>query len=202
MSAATVKFRLSHHLLAATLAVLALLVRLVLSPALAASVPYITFYLAVMLSAWVGGLGPGLLCMGITALGAWYFVLPPVNSFQLTLEAAFGLFLYLAVAGFISWLTERTRRAERAEAEQRRFSELTLAAIGDAVIATGQDGRVTYMNAVASNATGWTLEEARGIPLPEVFPIVDEESGAPVENPAVRPSARERPRDWRTTPSW
>jgi len=59
----------------------------------------------------------------------------------------------------------------------------TLNSIGDAVIATDAAGVVTYMNAVASQLTGWTLAEARGLGLGAIFPIFNEETGAPVENP-------------------
>lgn len=78
------------------------------------------------------------------------------------------------------------QRAERdLEAERERL-RITLASIGDAVITTGPDGRVTFLNGVAESLTGWTLAEATGRPLPEIFRIVDEFSREPVEDPAVR----------------
>ncbi|WP_020471021.1 PAS domain-containing hybrid sensor histidine kinase/response regulator [Zavarzinella formosa] len=76
-----------------------------------------------------------------------------------------------------------------AREELRRQSELlriTLSSIGDAVIATDANGGVTFMNPVAEALTGWTLAEASGHPLPEIFHIVNEYSRAEVENPALR----------------
>ena len=64
---------------------------------------------------------------------------------------------------------------ERALENAERF-RVTLASIGDAVIATDVDGRVTQMNAIAEGLTGWTQAEASGRPLDEVFVIVNEES--------------------------
>jgi len=49
----------------------------------------------------------------------------------------------------------------------------TLNSIGDAVIATDEKGRVTRMNPVAEHLTAWTIDEAKGRLLVEVFPIVN-----------------------------
>jgi PAS domain S-box-containing protein len=73
---------------------------------------------------------------------------------------------------------------ERALESAERF-RVTLASIGDAVIATDVDGRVTQMNAIAEGLTGWTQAEASGRPLDEVFVIVNEESRRPVETPVA-----------------
>ena len=75
------------------------------------------------------------------------------------------------------------------EGELRRQSEwlrVTLAGIGDAVISTDAEARVTFVNPVAEALTGWSQAEALGRPLPEVFHIVDEETRRPAENPALR----------------
>jgi PAS domain S-box-containing protein len=82
-------------------------------------------------------------------------------------------------------ITER----RRAEQEVRRRSEwlrVTLESIGDGVITTDKSGRVSSLNGVAEATTGWTELEARGRPLEEVFRIVNEETRAPVDNPAAR----------------
>lgn len=73
--------------------------------------------------------------------------------------------------------------------EQDRVPDLfqvTLASIGDAVIATDVEGRVTFLNHVAEQLTGWPLAEARGQLLSDVFHIVQETSRQPVANPALR----------------
>lgn len=68
----------------------------------------------------------------------------------------------------------------------REYLRVTLRSIGDGVIATDADGRISVMNRVAEGLTGWREEEARGQPLDTVFRIVDETSGLPISNPAER----------------
>jgi|GEM_PF-6813755 len=46
----------------------------------------------------------------------------------------------------------------------------TLPVIGDAVITTDIEGRVTFINPVAESLTGWTLDEATGLPLQNTKP--------------------------------
>lgn len=70
--------------------------------------------------------------------------------------------------------------------QQRQLFEITLASIGDGVITADAEGRVTMMNPVAEQLTGWTNADAEGRPLAEVFHIVNEDTRAEVENPALR----------------
>jgi PAS domain S-box-containing protein len=69
---------------------------------------------------------------------------------------------------------------------QRQWFEVTLASIGDAVITTDIQGRVTFLNPVAENLTGWKLSEAQDQPLTSVFRIVNEDSRQPVDNPIAQ----------------
>ncbi|MEO7437110.1 MAG: PAS domain-containing protein, partial [Candidatus Binatia bacterium] len=78
------------------------------------------------------------------------------------------------------------RRAEDALHAQSELLRVTLASIGDAVISTDAEGRVTFMNGVAEKLTGWSQAEAAGQPLPAVFHLVNESSRLPVENPATK----------------
>ena len=78
------------------------------------------------------------------------------------------------------------RRAEDALRKQSAWLRVTLASIGDAVISTDAEGRVTFMNGVAEMLTGWPQAEAINRPLPDVFHIVNEQTRQPVENPALR----------------
>jgi PAS domain S-box-containing protein len=67
--------------------------------------------------------------------------------------------------------------------ERHEWLEVTLASIGDAVLVTDTGRRVIFMNPAAVKVTGWSQEEAYGRPIEEVFKIVDEATGKPVESP-------------------
>ena len=77
-----------------------------------------------------------------------------------------------------------SHRRELAESQERL--QITLRSIGDAVITTDLQGRVTFINPVAEQLTGWGEAEAQGRPLAEVFAIVNEQTRQPVENPVAR----------------
>lgn len=78
------------------------------------------------------------------------------------------------------------RDAEEALRNQSEWLRVTLASIGDAVISTDKDARVTFMNRVAESLTRWPEAEAMGRPLPDVFQIINEQSRLPVESPVDR----------------
>ncbi len=61
--------------------------------------------------------------------------------------------------------------------ESREWFHMTLKSISDAVIATDTTGCVLFMNPPAQSMTGWTLDEARGKPLKEIFNIISEKMG-------------------------
>jgi PAS domain S-box-containing protein len=71
----------------------------------------------------------------------------------------------------------------RAIAASEERLRVTLASIGDAVIATDAEGRVTLMNPVAQALTGWSAADAAGRPLEDSFVILNEVTRRPVENP-------------------
>ncbi|HLA74086.1 MAG TPA: PAS domain S-box protein [Steroidobacteraceae bacterium] len=74
------------------------------------------------------------------------------------------------------------RRTEELQ-QQREWFEVTLASIGDAVITTDVQARVTFLNPVAENMTGWKNAEAREQPLLDVFHMINEDTRERVENP-------------------
>ncbi|TAN47353.1 MAG: PAS domain S-box protein [Rhodospirillales bacterium] len=87
------------------------------------------------------------------------------------------------------WRQQRLRAALAAVQQAHIIDELenrfriTLTSIGDAVIATDRDGKVDFLNPVAEAMTGWTMAQAKGLPLEDIFDIRSEDTGKTVENP-------------------
>ncbi len=103
-------------------------------------------------------------------------------------DAAFALallvVLLIVLQTALLWADSRT--ILRGQMELRRseaHSSRILQSIGDGVIVTDLEGRITRMNPIAETLTGWTLTEAAGAPLVEVFRIYNEHSRKLVENP-------------------
>ena len=87
-----------------------------------------------------------------------------------------------SVADGIALGIERKFAEDRLE-QERQWLRVTLASIGDGIIATDTQGRVTFLNPVAEKLTGWRGAEAEGRPMAEVFAIVNETTHEPVEPP-------------------
>ena len=69
--------------------------------------------------------------------------------------------------------------------ESQEKLAVTLNSIGDAVIATDAEARVRLMNPVAEQLTGWTLADAAGHAVDEVFHIINQETRQPAVTPVM-----------------
>ena len=85
----------------------------------------------------------------------------------------------------------RTAEDNAREVEQQREQlRVTLTSIGDAVITTDAEGRVNLLNPVAERLTGWNSSEAEGMPLENVFSIINELTRERVEHPVAKVISR------------
>lgn len=104
---------------------------------------------------------------------------------RLTFYGATAVGMALLFMTFVLVARAFAERKRVAEAIQKREEWLstTLRSIGDAVIATDEQGQVLFMNGIAEDLTGWKQQEAEGRNAREVFHIVNEETGAEVDSP-------------------
>ena len=108
---------------------------------------------------------------------------------------AFGMALFTVVmiawfSALILWVARtldqaaaQRAQAEGAATEQREWLQVTLASIGDGVIATDAAGRVRFLNAAAQRLTGWRAADAAGKPIDELLELFDERDGATLRHP-------------------
>lgn len=92
--------------------------------------------------------------------------------------------LLLVGSALLAFVLGRVRKsaAKRLDDEREHLS-VTLASIGDGVVATDVEGRVTLVNSVAEGLTGWSAKEAIGRPAQDVLELIDEMAGTAVANP-------------------
>jgi PAS domain S-box-containing protein len=81
---------------------------------------------------------------------------------------------------------ERVQKAEQALSSSERDLAITLDSIGDAVVATDLESRVRRMNPAAEELSGWKKDEAIGLPVERVFPLVDSCNRPLYPDPAER----------------
>ncbi len=168
--------------------------RWLLDPVLGNSSPLVTMLAAIGVAVWIGGYRAALVVAVPGFLLFDYLFIQPRR------EVGFGeggeavrIVLYLAasaiIVGFGEALHRARERSRRGEEEALRQAELvrtTLASIGDGVITTDPDGRITSMNAMAETLTGWTAAEGTGLPLTEVVRLVTEPREIEPGNPKMR----------------
>ena len=170
-------------------------IRLLLWPVLGDAVPHMAFFPAVMIAAYYGGIWPGLLATLLCASAANIVFTEPHYTLAIkSTNAAFALPLFVPVGAIISGLSEMLHRSRRRIAASERRLAVTLASIGDAVIASDTHGGVTFMNLAAETLTGWRpMRDASDRPLSEVFRIINEHTRQTVEDPVARCSLGKAP---------
>ena len=118
--------------------------------------------------------------------------LAAVSSSTRSLELTLYLATILAVVGLVLlafYIIREMDQREKHAAEMREREEwfrVTLASIGDAVIATDEHGTVIFINPIAEELTGIVLRQAQGQPIQKVFPIFNEQTRNPVDNPVAK----------------
>jgi PAS domain S-box-containing protein len=175
---------LARYAVAIGATALAVALRAALTPFWGEHLPLITFYPAIVLSAWLGGFGPGLLCTLLSTAVAGF--LWPLRTGDHLADVA-GLCLFVAIGLLISALTRALHRARERlaenvhaleeEASTREKSEelqARLAAIvqssDDAIVSKTLEGIITSWNAAAARIFGYTAEEVIGRSITIIIP--------------------------------
>lgn len=178
---------------------IATVLRETLDPLLGNQVPYIIHFLAVLITAWYGGFGPGLVAIVLSSFAVGYFFVPPRGALSIRGSGNFvGWLIFLIVSLAMIMLAHSQRRerrraevsaqaieahlenleremAERARFERRlRDSEARFRALVDGapmgVVAIDQKGRIVVANEGATDLFGYSREEMTGKRVETLMP--------------------------------
>jgi two-component system sensor kinase FixL len=147
----------------------ALLFRYVLGDSLGLQVPFLQFYPAIIVAAWYGGFGPGILTTTLSTLAAMYLFLPPSGFAVADRSDQLALGVFAATGGVISWLNHRLHLAEAAQrdaaaiatARAERLDAILNTTI-DGIIVIDAKGRIESFNRGAEQLFGYPESEVVG----------------------------------------
>ncbi|NLR71547.1 DUF4118 domain-containing protein [Novosphingobium sp. ERN07] len=110
---------LAAYSVALLLAALATALRFAVDHVLPPGFPFLTFFPAVIITAFLAGRGPGVVCGALSLLASWYFFIPPARTFVLSVPVATALIFFTAVVVvdvlLIDGLQQRQARLEESQ---------------------------------------------------------------------------------------
>lgn len=162
-------------------------VRVLLNPLLSDAAPFLPFILAVLLSAWYGGLGPGLLSTGLSAGVIHHLWLRTGSDDGTGLRNLILLGLFLTAGVSLSWINEllhRSRRRSESTMRALRSSEEQYRRLVDgvkdyAIYLLNPQGHVMTWNSGAERIQGYRAEEILGQHFSRFYPSEDVAQGKP-----------------------
>jgi PAS domain S-box-containing protein len=130
---------------------------------------FLFFIVAVILSAWRGGHGPGLIATLLSAIISSYFFFPTPHMLGIfDSRAELPTLLFIPVALLISIFTAESGRTRRGLAETTETLKSIIDSSPLAIIAVDNAGKVEMWNRSAERIFGWAEDEVRGRPNPIV----------------------------------
>jgi PAS domain S-box-containing protein len=175
--------RLVRYSLAVVGVVAAMWIRLVLEAWVGSGLPtYVTFYPVIMVTALLGGFGPGLMATAIAGLTVGYWILPPIEQFAIASPVdRLGLAIFTGMGLFMSSVASLNRRnrdisAAYARELGLRESQERLAAFAEVTfegIVESEAGRIVDCNEQFARMLGYSVAELKGIEIVSLIPPED-----------------------------
>ena len=190
-------------MIAAGAAVASTAVQLVIDPYVGDTLIFSTYFAAIVVAAAYGGFWPGVLAIVLSVVAADWFFVEPRYSLGIPWDATnawTGIITFCLIALALAAISEALHRnrakayllaeqraaAMEAATAQRELLHVTLSSIGDAVIATDEQGRISFLNSTAEQLLAWTNKDASTRTLKEVFHIINERTRLPAEDPCEK----------------
>jgi len=203
-----------NFITATVVVIAAALIRLAFDPVLGRHLPFLIFNFPVLIMAWYAGYRTGLVSLVLGFAGGLFFVMRHGDLAALDLAHKLDIIRFVVLGGGLcivgGWMHAERIAAQRKSVEAlellrnmsqenlaRRSAELdargekelmraALTLVGEGVITTDREARITYLNDTAATFTGWTLKEAVGLPVSRIFRMVNGTPGKPSGDPVER----------------
>jgi PAS domain S-box-containing protein len=127
------------------------------------------FIAAVLVAAWLGGFGPGLLATGLSTLALEYFFLPPVHTFALDSGGDVWLLLFAVVSVVTTWLVASRGRARARLASSEQQLRLVMDTAPQLICYVDAGRRFRFANRPYAALYGRTADDLVGRRVAEVL---------------------------------
>lgn len=145
---------------------------------------FVLLLVVVILSAYVGGIGPGLLSTFLAAGLMSRLLVSSTNGWQIMgRDDGWQWATFIASGILCGALIERHHHRQRQRSASRRIRDATLSNVGDGLITTDELGKCTFLNREAERLTGWKNYQAVGRPIGDVIKTIDEATRESEEDP-------------------
>ena len=187
--------KLSGYGVAIGLAIIATILRQAADNLLPPGFPFLTFFPALIVTAFVAGRGPGALCGVLSLLSSWYFFIPPANTFVLSAPVATALLFFAAVVIVDVLLIDGLQQRQ----EQLVESQRQLSAMADQQTLLFQELQHRVANNLASVSSMLRIQRRQIERTPEIALTVLESADQRIElmgrvhRQLYNPAAREIP---------
>jgi PAS domain S-box-containing protein len=156
--------------LAVAVAAVAVLLRLALDPVWGTKLPFITSYPAVVVSAWFGGFGPGVVTTVISAAAAAYFWMPGPAWAVTDAGDALALGAFVAIGAAVAIVTEARRCALARLAAELETTRAFFDSAAEGIVVVNRTGHIVRINARGAQMFGYAAGELVGQPVEVLLP--------------------------------
>ena len=133
--------------------------------------PFLFFYGAVVVSAWRGGLGPGILSTLVAIFSIDFFLIEPLFVVFTNVTDILQLAIFSLISFLIMSLEQGRNESQRALREVKEQLEIILDSVADGITAQDKDGRVIFANLSAAQLTGYSSPEVLiNTPIKDIRP--------------------------------
>lgn len=177
------KSKIQYYGIGLLLCLITLAIKIRLAP-LGTDSPFILVNIPIILSALIGGIGPGFFSTAVMSVGTLFFFKAPYFWLgYLNMPDTLQILVIIFQGIVVSLLSGTIKRTSEMYQSERQWFRSALSGVGDAVIATDRKGEILFINPIAQELTGWPFDKAVGKHVSEVMRMVYEKTNRIVEDP-------------------